>query len=126
MDLAWPVDRDPDQEAVVLEERGPALIELRPVRLDGVDGTAAPVAGGDRQARPSGGRSRAPSASARPCHAISTTGEAECAAITCRMYDSSSSAAIGKRLPGYSIALGRMKQYEQSRLETASAGLASR
>src|SRR6185437_10558003 len=34
--LAWPVDRDPDQELVLLEERRPLLVEERPVRLDRV------------------------------------------------------------------------------------------
>src|SRR3954452_23046142 len=32
----WPVDRDPDQEVLVLEERGPLLVEERPVGLDRV------------------------------------------------------------------------------------------
>src|SRR6185295_16879902 len=36
VELAWPVDRDPDEEVVVLEERGPLFVEECPVRLDRV------------------------------------------------------------------------------------------
>src|SRR3954471_6926801 len=42
------------------------------------------------------------------------------------MYVSSSSSAIRKREPGYSISFERKKQYEQSRLQTAPVGFASR
>ena len=63
--LARPVDRDPDEEVVLLEERRPLLVEQRPVRLDRVARRAGRAAGTARRARPSGGRSRAPSASAR-------------------------------------------------------------
>src|SRR4051794_31628066 len=42
------------------------------------------------------------------------------------MYVSSSSSAILKRLPGYSISFERKKQYEQSRLHTAPVGFARR
>ncbi|HEY5661766.1 MAG TPA: hypothetical protein VIR59_13350 [Gaiellaceae bacterium] len=34
--LPLPVDREPDQEVVLLEERGPLLVEKRPVRLQRV------------------------------------------------------------------------------------------
>src|SRR3954452_12055614 len=42
------------------------------------------------------------------------------------MYVSSSSSAIRNREPGYSISFERKKQYEQSRLQTAPVGFASR
>ena len=38
VDLAWPVDRDPDEELVLLEERDPTVVEFGPVRLDRVEG----------------------------------------------------------------------------------------
>jgi len=42
------------------------------------------------------------------------------------MYVSSSSSAIRKRLPGYSISFERKKQYVKSRLQTAPVGFAGR
>ena len=43
VDLARPVDREPDEEVVLLQELAPLVVELRPVRLDRV---------GDRLFRP--------------------------------------------------------------------------
>ena len=63
--LARAVDREPDEEVVLLEERRPLLVDQRPVRLDRVRGPLAGLQVLARRARPSGGRSRRPSASAR-------------------------------------------------------------
>ncbi len=60
-----------------------------------------------------------------PCQAIVTWGT-RCASISWRTYCSSSSSAIRKRLPGYSISLDRKKQYSQSRLQVAPVGFARR
>ena len=73
--LARPVDRDADEEVVLLEERRPLLVEQRRVRLDRVRSTLARLEVLVRPARPSGGRSRAPiSVGSPPCQAIVTSG----------------------------------------------------
>ena len=63
--LARPVDRDPDQEVVRLEERRPLLVEQRAVRLDRVRRPLPRLQVLLRQLDRPRGRTRAPSSSAR-------------------------------------------------------------
>ena len=98
--LARPVDRDPDQEVVLLEERRPLLVEQRAVGLDRVDGPLAglevPVRELDRAAE----ELEPIIVGSPPCQATITSGTLACASISCRTYSSSSSSAIRNREPG--------------------------
>ena len=84
--LARPVDRDPDEEVVLPEERRPLLVEQRRRSSGSCRPRAARAAGTGRRARPSGGRTRGPSASARrPARRSSPRARCACASISCRM-----------------------------------------
>ena len=78
MHIARPVDADPDEIVVLLEEFRPFVVDQRAVGLDGVEHALVRLAVFVRRVRPNGGRSRCRAASARrpatpPPPAVRTT-----------------------------------------------------